>query len=172
MHGLELQLGGGIRSAADVEWALEAGAGRVLIGSLAGADPTLVGELAGRPPAESRSPPTAATAASAPTAGSGTPSSRRGRSCAGLTEAGVRDFLVTAIGRDGTGLGPDIELLRSCAGRMPGLLIAAGGVGSAAHVDAAVAAGADAVVVGRALLDGTIAFGIEIRYVCMIMHHA
>jgi phosphoribosylformimino-5-aminoimidazole carboxamide ribonucleotide (ProFAR) isomerase len=41
---------------------------------------------------------------------------------------------------------------------VPGLLLAAGGVGSAADVDAAVAAGADAVVVGRAMLDGTIAF--------------
>ena len=34
-----------------------------------------------------------------------------------LAEHGVRDFLVTAIERDGTGEGPDTELLASCAGR-------------------------------------------------------
>ena len=82
-----------------------------------------------------------------------------------LAEAGVRDFLVTAIGRDGTGLGPDVELLRQLRPLIPGLLIAAGGVGSAAHVRDAVAAGADAVVVGRALMDGslTVSEGLAIR---------
>jgi phosphoribosylformimino-5-aminoimidazole carboxamide ribonucleotide (ProFAR) isomerase len=39
---------------------------------------------------------------------------------------------------------------------VPGVLLAAGGVGSAGDVAEAVAAGADAVVVGRAMLDGAI----------------
>ena len=75
IHQLELQLGGGIRSAADVEWAIEAGAARVLIGSLAASDPGLVGELAtttGRVAVAAD----CLEAASAPTAGSTTPSSR------------------------------------------------------------------------------------------------
>ena len=41
---------------------------------------------------------------------------------------------------------------------VPGLLLSAGGVGSAADVAAAVAAGADAVVIGRGLVDGSIPF--------------
>jgi phosphoribosylformimino-5-aminoimidazole carboxamide ribonucleotide (ProFAR) isomerase len=75
-----------------------------------------------------------------------------------LTAAGARDFLVTGIARDGTGRGPDLDLLRGVRGAVPGLLLAAGGVGSAADVEAAVTAGADAVVVGRAMLDGSIHF--------------
>ena len=75
-----------------------------------------------------------------------------------LTAAGARDFLVTGIDRDGTGRGPDVELIAAVRRGVPGLLLAAGGVGSAADVGAAVAAGADGVVVGRALLDGAIAF--------------
>ena len=105
----------------------------------------LVGELA-RPPARWRWPPTASTAASARTAGSVTPRGHGGvHGAAGA--AGVADFLVTAIGRDGTGLGPDTGLLAEVRPLVPGVLIAAGGVGSAAHVRDAVDAGADAVVV-------------------------
>jgi len=70
--------------------------------------------------------------------------------------AGARDFLVTGIDRDGTGRGPDVDLIASVRAAVPGLLLAAGGVGSAADVGAAVAAGADAVVVGKAMLDGRI----------------
>ena len=75
----------------------------------------------------------------------------------GLAEAGVRDFLVTAIERDGTGLGPDTELLRSAAAALvPGLLMAAGGIGSARDVAEVAAAGADGAVIGRALYDGSL----------------
>jgi phosphoribosylformimino-5-aminoimidazole carboxamide ribotide isomerase len=75
-----------------------------------------------------------------------------------LTAAGARDVLVTGIDRDGTGRGPDLGLIRGLRPAVPGVLLAAGGVGSAGDIDAAVAAGADAVVVGRAMLDGTLAF--------------
>ncbi len=75
-----------------------------------------------------------------------------------LTAAGARDFLVTGIDRDGTGRGPDLELIAGARRLIPGLLLSAGGVGSAADVTAAVAAGADAVVVGRGLVDGSIPF--------------
>ena len=68
------------------------------------------------------------------------------------TGGGACDFLVTGIDRDGTGRGPDLELLAGRARARPGLLLSAGGVGSAADVDTAVAAGADAVVIGRGLV--------------------
>ena len=75
-----------------------------------------------------------------------------------LVGAGARDFLVTGIDRDGTGRGPDVDLIAAVRAGVPGLLLAAGGVGSAADVGTAVAAGADAVVVGKAMLDGRITF--------------
>src|SRR6266700_3413641 len=44
--GLQLQLGGGLRTEADIRAALELGACRVLVGTLAAQDPKLVGRLA------------------------------------------------------------------------------------------------------------------------------
>jgi phosphoribosylformimino-5-aminoimidazole carboxamide ribotide isomerase len=65
--------------------------------------------------------------------------------------AGVQRCLVTAIDRDGTLAGPDLELVALAAGSGIGVL-AAGGIRSPDDVAALAAAGADAAVVGRALL--------------------
>jgi phosphoribosylformimino-5-aminoimidazole carboxamide ribotide isomerase len=155
--GLRVQLGGGIRTGAQIVAALEGDADRVMVGTLAASEPETVGRLAadtgrvvvaldcleGRVRTHGWLEDTGAEPAAF---------------VAPLTAAGARDFLVTGIDRDGTGRGPDLELLGGLRARVPGLLLAAGGVGSAADVDAAIAAGADAVVVGRAMLDGTIPF--------------
>jgi phosphoribosylformimino-5-aminoimidazole carboxamide ribotide isomerase len=154
--GLQLQLGGGLRSVAEIEAALELGAGRVLVGTLAAADPELVGRIAavtgrvvvamdclgGRVRTHGWLEDGGAEPATLVPA---------------LTGAGARDFLVTGIDRDGTGRGPDLDLIAAVRALVPGMLLAAGGVGSATDVDAAAAAGADGVVVGRGLLDGSIA---------------
>jgi phosphoribosylformimino-5-aminoimidazole carboxamide ribotide isomerase len=61
--------------------------------------------------------------------------------------------LVTAIDRDGTLAGPDLALVAQAAGA--GLdVLAAGGVRSPEDVAALAEAGAEAAVVGRALLSG------------------
>jgi phosphoribosylformimino-5-aminoimidazole carboxamide ribonucleotide (ProFAR) isomerase len=58
---------------------------------------------------------------------------------------------VTAIDRDGTLAGPDLELVHIAAAT--GLrVLAAGGVRSPADVEALADAGAEAAIVGRALL--------------------
>jgi phosphoribosylformimino-5-aminoimidazole carboxamide ribonucleotide (ProFAR) isomerase len=58
---------------------------------------------------------------------------------------------VTAIDRDGTLAGPDLELVAEAAGA--GLrVLAAGGIRTTEDVGALAAAGAEAAVVGRALL--------------------
>jgi len=155
--GLELQVGGGIRTADQIAAALDLGAGRVMVGTLAAADPGLVGRIAadtgrvvvaldcldGRVRIRGWTEDTGADAAAFLTR---------------LTAAGARDFLVTGIDRDGTGRGPDLELIAGARKLIPGLLLSAGGVGSAADVTAAVAAGAHAVVIGRGLVAGTIPF--------------
>jgi phosphoribosylformimino-5-aminoimidazole carboxamide ribonucleotide (ProFAR) isomerase len=65
--------------------------------------------------------------------------------------AGVTRVHCTAIDRDGTLAGPDLELVRSVAAS--GLrVLAAGGVRSPADVATIAAAGAEAAIVGRALL--------------------
>ena len=68
--------------------------------------------------------------------------------------AGVVRLLCTAVDRDGTLAGPDLELLARVVGRFGGPVLAAGGVRSRDDLDALAALGLEGAVVGRALLDG------------------
>ena len=66
-------------------------------------------------------------------------------------QVGVERVLCTAIDRDGTLAGPDLDLVAAVAAS--GLaVLAAGGVRSPADVAALADAGAEAAVVGRAIL--------------------
>ncbi len=69
-------------------------------------------------------------------------------------DAGVARLLCTAVDRDGTLAGPDLELLERVARRFGGPVLAAGGVRSRDDLDALAALGLEGAVVGRALLDG------------------
>jgi phosphoribosylformimino-5-aminoimidazole carboxamide ribotide isomerase len=153
--GMAVQVGGGIRDERALLDALELGVARVLVGTLAAAQPQLVGRLA-------RDTARVAVAAdvregTVRAAGwledTGVAAETFVRS---LADAGVRDFLVTAIERDGTGDGPDAALLARLRPCVPGLLMAAGGIRSAVDVAAVAAAGADCAVIGRALYDGSL----------------
>jgi phosphoribosylformimino-5-aminoimidazole carboxamide ribotide isomerase len=148
--GMAVQVGGGIRSEDDVREVLDLGVARVLVGTLAALQPDLVGRLA----AETVRVAVAADVldgtvrAAAWLQDTGAPVEAFVQR---LVDAGVRDYLVTAIERDGTGSGPDTELLRRVRPHVPGLLMAAGGIGSPEDVAAVVDAGADCAVIGRAL---------------------
>lgn len=153
--GMAVQVGGGMRSESDVRAALDLGVARVLVGTLAAQRPELVGALAAQ----------TARVAVAADVREGTVRSAGWLEDTGagavefvrrLTVQGVRDVLATAIERDGTGGGPDTELLAQLRPHVPGVLIAAGGIGAVADVRAAVDAGADGVVIGRALYDGSV----------------
>ena len=75
-------------------------------------------------------------------------------------EAGVRRILCTAIERDGTLAGPNVELLRRVC-ELSGLpVLAAGGVRTIDDLVAVEAAGCEGSIVGRALLDGTLPLSI------------
>jgi len=152
LAGVRLQLGGGIRTEADVARALETGAWRVVVGTLAAEDPAATGRLAretGRVVAAVDCRGGSVHVRGWEADSGADPSELVGR----LVEAGVRDVAVTAIERDGTGAGPDVELIARLRPGVPGELIAAGGVHAPVDVTAAVGAGADAVVVGRALYE-------------------
>jgi phosphoribosylformimino-5-aminoimidazole carboxamide ribonucleotide (ProFAR) isomerase len=68
-----------------------------------------------------------------------------------LALADGRRVLVTAIDRDGTLAGPDVDLVRQAVDA-GGRVLAAGGIRSVADVVALANAGAEAAIVGRALL--------------------
>jgi phosphoribosylformimino-5-aminoimidazole carboxamide ribotide isomerase len=152
----KLQASGGIRSPADAELLLAAGAARVVIGTAALADPealerfvTPLGDRlvvaidvrGGRVAARGWLDDTGLDAADV------------ARRCA---EAGVSRILCTAIERDGMLGGPDLELLRNVreASGLP--VLAAGGIRSEADLDAVAAIGCEGAVVGRALLGGSL----------------
>ena len=154
---LLVQVGGGVRSEGDIRDLLALGASRVLVGTLAASDPALVGRLAAETGAVA-----AAVDVRAGTVRAAGWLEDTGVPAEAFVEriacAGVSDMLVTAIERDGTGAGPDTALVGRLRPLVPGMLLAAGGIATAEHAGAAVRAGADAVVLGRGLYDGTVAY--------------
>jgi len=137
-----LQASGGIRSIDDAQRLLDAGADRVVVGTAAWPDPAPWLELGAVIALDVRD---------------GRVMSRGWTEGAGLTLddalalLGDARILLTAIDRDGTLAGPDLELVRRAAAAGARVL-AAGGVRSPDDVEALAAAGAEAAIVGRALL--------------------
>lgn len=155
--GMAVQVGGGMRTEGDVRAALDLGVARVLVGTLAAQRPELVGALASETArvvvaADVRNGTVRSAGWLEDTGTDAVAFVRR------LAAQGVRDVLATGIERDGTGTGPDTALLERLRPHVHGLLLAAGGIGSVGDIRAAVAAGADGVVVGRALYDGSMTF--------------
>jgi phosphoribosylformimino-5-aminoimidazole carboxamide ribotide isomerase len=139
-----LQASGGIRSLADAHALIAAGADRVIVGTAAWPDPTPWFELGDALvlALDVRDGQVRAAGWTEETGVSVREAAKR---------AGSARVLVTAIDRDGTLAGPDVELVRTVAAT--GLrVLAAGGVRSPEDVQALAAAGAEAAVVGRALL--------------------
>jgi phosphoribosylformimino-5-aminoimidazole carboxamide ribotide isomerase len=155
-RGIRLQVGGGFRSAEQVEAALAAGVQRVLIGTLAARDPDAVAALASEHGARicvcaDALDGTVRVAGWREDAGESAESF-----VARFSARGVSAFLVTAIERDGTLSGPDLRLLAGVRAVTDGVLLAAGGFAALEHVAAARDAGCDGAVVGRALYDGSL----------------
>ena len=142
--GLPVQASGGIRRPADAEALLAAGAERVVVGTAAWPDPSPWLEL-GDALVLALDVRDGEVRVAGWTEGTGLAFERA------LELAGAARVLVTAIDRDGTLAGPDVELVETAGAR--GLrVLAAGGVRSPADVEALAAAGAEAAIVGRALL--------------------
>jgi phosphoribosylformimino-5-aminoimidazole carboxamide ribotide isomerase len=154
--GTRLQVGGGFRSAAQVEAALAACVQRVLIGTLAARDPDAVAALA------AEHGPRICVSADALDGTVRVAGWREdaGESASSFVERfsarGVGAFLVTAIERDGTLSGPDLRLLAGVRAVTDAVLLAAGGFAALEHIAAAREAGCDGAVVGRALYDGSL----------------
>jgi phosphoribosylformimino-5-aminoimidazole carboxamide ribotide isomerase len=143
-----LQASGGIRSLDDAQALLDAGADRVVVGTAAVGEPAPWVEALGPRLAVALDVRDGRVRTTGWTEGSGL---SLGEAVDRCVAAGVVRVLCTAIDRDGTLAGPDLELVRGVAGS--GLrVLAAGGVRSPDDVVALAEAGAEAAVVGRALL--------------------
>jgi len=142
--GAPVQASGGIRSLADAHALLDAGADRVVVGTAAWPDPDPWLELG-----EALVLAIDVRDGELHTAGWTEPTHLRFSEA--LARASGARALVTAIDRDGTLLGPDLDLVAEAASA--GLrVLAAGGVRSPTDVVELASAGAEAAVVGRALL--------------------
>ena len=75
-------------------------------------------------------------------------------------QVGVEQVITTDIARDGMLQGCAVELYRKMLDELPGIyLIASGGVGSWADVEALQLAGVPAVILGKAIYEGRISLG-------------
>ena len=161
---LQVQTGGGVRSAADAQRILDAGAARIVVGSLAVKEPQQVAGWLQR-----FGPERIAVALDTRCDGDGvwrlpvhgwTEGSgiELDVLLAHYARAGARHLLCTDIARDGMLSGPNFELYRRIATGWPGFAVqASGGVREAADVEAAREAGCAGIVLGRALLEGRFA---------------
>ena len=154
--GVPIQASGGIRSVSDAMALIEAGAFRVIVGTAAFASPDALSTFADA--LEDRLVVAVdARAGRLAVAGWEQESSESAAEAAErCAEAGVRRLHCTAIERDGTLAGPDLELLRLVSERSGLPTIAAGGIGSTHDLDRLAELDLEGAVVGRALLEGRI----------------
>lgn len=149
-------IGGGIRSVADAQAVLDAGADKVSVNSAALARPELIDELAGTLGSQcvvlAVDAKAGRTGWEAYVAGGREPTGRDVIEWAGeATERGAGEILLTSMDRDGTQAGYDLALIESVADAVPVPVIASGGAGELAHLAQALRAGADAVLVASIL---------------------
>jgi cyclase len=145
-------IGGGVRSVADAQAVLDAGADKVSVNSAALARPELLDELAATfgaqcvvlaIDAKRREP----DGWEAYVAGGRTPSGRDVVAWAREgTRRGAGEILLTSMDRDGTNAGYDLELTGAVASAVRVPVIASGGAGELDHLVEALHAGADAVL--------------------------
>ena len=158
--GAQVQVGGGLRDAAAVERALAMGADFAMLGSAAVARPSFVRECSREWPG--RVGVSLDLRAGVPAVEGWLADEPHDpvELAAELLDAGAARLAITDVERDGTAIGPNLELLGSFRERFPAaVLLAAGGVGSAADLAALASLGLDGAIVGRALLEGRLDVG-------------
>ena len=158
---LPVQVGGGVRTAADVEQLLAAGASRVVVGSVAIREPeTVQGWLR----AYGGDKIVLALDVAINAKGEKTLPSHGWIEESGITleqvldgfiAAGAKHVLCTDISKDGTLQGPNVALYAELVQKYPQIQWqASGGVGSLADIKALKPTGVAGVILGRALLEG------------------
>lgn len=155
---IPVQIGGGVRGAENASGWLTIGAARVVLGTLVFSDPAAArvvvdthgtervvaaadyreGVIVTRGWKESQAVPVIVGA-------------KR------LESQGFRNLLTTDVSRDGTGSGPDVATVRELSRATTMRIIASGGIRDVQDLLELEQAGADGVIVGRALYEGTLA---------------
>jgi cyclase len=158
---IPLTVGGGVRSAADMDRVLRAGADKVGINSAAVRNPELLTEASDRFGAQC----VVASIDARKISGDGWEVYvNGGREPTGLdalewsvrcAKLGAGEILLTSIDRDGTRNGYDLDLVARVSELVDVPVIASGGAGNARHIADAFESGADAALLAGILHDGT-----------------
>jgi imidazole glycerol-phosphate synthase subunit HisF len=164
---IPLTVGGGVRTAADVDALLRAGADKVGVNTAAIARPQLLREIAERfgrqvlvLSVDARRAVGSATGFEVTTHGG-----RRGTGidavewAARAVDLGAGEILLNSMDADGTRSGFDLQLIRLVRAAVHVPVIASGGAGVVEHFPPAVAAGADAVLAASVFHFGTLTVG-------------
>ena len=153
--GPGVEVGGGVRTRESFEAYLALGAARVVLGSAAVKDAALVQSLAKDHPGvvilavDARDGFVAIDGWTQPTRVRAVDLVRS------FADAPLAGVLYTDVARDGTRVGPNVEVTAELAANTPVPVIASGGVGSLEDLRALAARGISACIVGRAIYDGT-----------------
>jgi len=170
---IPLTVGGGVRSCADVDALLRAGADKVSLNTAAIARPALLGEAARQFGSQcvvlSVDARRVLPGAGSPPAPSGFEvTTHGGRTPAGIdavdwarraVDLGAGEILLNSMDADGTTAGFDLELIRLVRAAVTVPVIASGGAGALEHFPPAVDAGADAVLAASVFHFGTLRIG-------------
>ncbi len=154
-----VQVGGGMRDEAGVAAVLDAGAARAIVGTIAARDPALCARLCEKHPgkiAVGIDARDGLVRVAGWLEGEALEAVALARSAAGF---GAATIIYTDIARDGTGRGPDLDGTRAVAEAAGIPVIASGGVGALADVEAVTAlasSGVEGVIIGRALYTGAV----------------
>jgi phosphoribosylformimino-5-aminoimidazole carboxamide ribotide isomerase len=153
--GLNLQVGGGVRDMAAIEWLVNAGAKRVILGTALITDEALVDAAILQYDSYLCAAIDARDGKVAISAWTETSTVDALELAANLASRGIKHYLYTDINRDGLQTGIDIEAYRNMAQATSCPVIISGGVASLDDLRAVKSLGslAEAVIVGRALYE-------------------
>ncbi len=155
-----LTVGGGVRTVADAERLLDAGADKIAVNTAAIRTPELITACAARFGSQAIVVAIDAKRKDASwevfSHGGRTPEGIDALEwCKRVADLGAGEILLTSMDRDGTGQGYDIELVSRVVASVSIPVIASGGVGVLEHLAAGLEAGADAVLAASIFHFGT-----------------
>ncbi len=154
--GLPVELGGGIRDMKSVEYYLERGIARVILGSAAIRDPAFVQEAVN---AYGERVAVGIDAKNGKAAASGwlEQSELDYRDLArAMEQIGVRTIIYTDIAKDGTLAGPNLEQLEAIDAAVSCNIIASGGIRSIEDIRALAVRGLYGAICGKSIYQGTL----------------
>ncbi|MCA1829903.1 MAG: 1-(5-phosphoribosyl)-5-[(5-phosphoribosylamino)methylideneamino]imidazole-4-carboxamide isomerase [Actinomycetota bacterium] len=151
--GIPVQCSGGIRSLDAIRWAVDAGAGRVVLGTQALLEPEFV-DLAIAEADETVAVGLDVRGDRLRARGWTEDAGELWETLRRLDGYGVARYVVTDVARDGMLQGPNLDLLGSVQEKTPAKIVASGGVSSLEDLRALGLLGVEACIVGKALYAG------------------